>query len=275
GLAQTKLGNDLLHWETTTTTNLGISGITWKGKLNFEVDFYRGYTDGILFVPNIPATTGTAAAATMNIAEVSKKGVELSLGYQGKANDFQYSISGNFAYNTNRVEKYKGRLQEGFITDAMGNRVYQSNIGQVSNGSNTRILEGHAINEFYLYNIYQGTGDHFLADGSVNINGGPHDGMIRTPEDMEWLKQMVAAGYSFQPADGIDPTKIWYGDLIYADLNGDGIYVNVYDQQFMNKRATPAYNFGLSVNMGYKGFDLSMLWSSATGMSYYWNTIYL
>src|SRR5690606_16506060 len=30
GLAQTKLGNDLLHWETTTTTNLGISGITWK-----------------------------------------------------------------------------------------------------------------------------------------------------------------------------------------------------------------------------------------------------
>uniref|UniRef100_F4CB91 TonB-dependent receptor plug n=1 Tax=Sphingobacterium sp. (strain 21) TaxID=743722 RepID=F4CB91_SPHS2 len=275
GLAQTKLGNDLLHWETTTTTNLGISGITWKGKLNFEVDFYRGYTDGILFVPNIPATTGTAAAATMNIAEVSKKGVELSLGYQGKANDFQYSISGNFAYNTNRVEKYKGRLQEGFITDAMGNRVYQSNIGQVSNGSNTRILEGHAINEFYLYNIYQGTGDHFLADGSVNINGGPHDGMIRTPEDMEWLKQMVAAGYSFQPADGIDPTKIWYGDLIYADLNGDGIYGNVYDQQFMNKRATPAYNFGLSVNMAYKGFDFSMIWSAATGMSYYWNTIYL
>ncbi|MGE8424507.1 MAG: TonB-dependent receptor, partial [Sphingobacterium siyangense] len=240
-----------------------------------EFDAYRAYTDGILYVPTIPATTGTATAATMNIAEVSKRGIELTLGYQNKINGFNYGISANFAYNTNRVEKYKGALSEGYVTDAAGNRVYQSNIGMVSNGVNQRILEGHEINEFYLYNVYRGSGSHFLADGSVDKNGGPRDGMIRTEQDMEWLKAMVAAGYSFQPADGIDPTKIWYGDLIYSDMNDDGIYGNVYDQKFMGKRETPAFNYGLSINMAYKGFDASMIWSASSGMSYYWNELYL
>lgn len=275
GLAQTKLGNDMLHWETTATTNLGFTASALQGKLNVEFDIYRALTDGILYVPNIPAIVGTANAATMNIAEVSKRGLELTIGYQGRVNDFKYSVSGNFAYNSNRVEKYKGALSEGYVTDAGGNRVYQSNIGMVSAGGNQRILEGHEINEFYLYNVYRGSGNHFLADGTVNKEGGPRDGMIRTEADMEWLKAMVAAGYSFQPADGIDPTKIWYGDLIYSDLNGDGIYGNVYDQKFMGKRAVPAFNYGLSVNLGYKNFDASMIWSASSGVSYYWNELYL
>ena len=28
----------------------------------------------------------------------------------------------------------------------------------------------------------------FNADGTVNINGGPRDGMIRTVDDMKWLE---------------------------------------------------------------------------------------
>ncbi len=275
GLAQTKIGNRNLRWETTTTTNLGLSGLALNRRLSFDVDVYKGFTDGILFVPNVPLIVGTASPATMNIAEVTKRGIELSIGYQDRINDFRYSVSGNIAYNTNRVNTYKGKLEEGFVTDAAGNPVYQSNIGTVSTGGTERILEDHLINELYLYPVYQGSGSHFLADGSLDINGGPRDGMIRTPEDIEWLRQMVDAGYRFQPADGIDPTKIWYGDLIYADMNGDGIYGNVYDQQFTGKRATPAINYGLTVNLSYRGFDVSMIWSGAAGMYYYWNTLYL
>jgi len=275
GLAQTKTGNRNLRWETTTTTNIGLSGLALNGKLNFDIDTYQGFTDGILFVPNIPLIVGTASPATMNIAEVTKRGIELSLGYQNHINDFRYSVAGNFAYNTNRVDLYKGRLDEGYVADVDGNQVYQSNIGTVSSGGTERILEGHAIKELYLYPTYQGSGNYVLPDGSLDVNGGPQDGMIRTPDDMEWLRQMVAAGYRFQPADGIDPTKIWYGDLIYADRNGDGIYGNVYDQQFTGKRATPAINYGLTINLSYRGVDASMVWSGAAGMYYYWNTLYL
>lgn len=275
GLAQTKTGNRDLRWETTTTTNIGLSGLALNGRLNFDLDAYQGFTDGILFVPTIPLIVGTAGPATMNIAEVTKRGIELTLGYRDRINEFQYSVSGNVAYNTNRVDKYKGKLQEGFVTDAAGNPVYQSNLGTVSTGGTERILEDHLINELYLYPVYRGSGNHYHADGTVNVNGGPKDGMIRTPEDMAWLQDMVEAGYRFQPADGIDPTKIWYGDLIYADMNKDGIYGNVYDQQFTGKRGTPAVNYGLTIHLAYKGFDASMIWSGAAGMHYYWNTLYL
>lgn len=270
GLVSTKFANNDLKWETTTTTNIGLDGNLFKGALTFEIDLYKKYTDGILFTPTIPLTTGTAAAATQNIAEVSNKGVELTLGYNGKIGEFKYGVSGNFAYNFNRVSKYKGALNAGYMTDASGNRVYASNLGNVSSGGANRILEGHEINEYYLQTVYKGSGDYF-ADGKVNVNGGPKDGMIRTPDDMNWLNAMIAAGYKFQPTDGVSKTKIYYGDLIYADNNGDGLYGNSFDSQFLNKSSTPRYNYGFSMNFSYKNIDMSMLWSGSAGMWYYWN----
>ena len=272
GLVSTKFANNNLKWESTTTTNIGLDGNLFKGALNFEIDLYKKYTDGILFTPTIPLATGTATAATQNIAEVSNKGLEITLGYNGKVGKFKYGVSANFAYNFNRVTKYKGSFNAGYTTDALGNRVYTSNLGNVSSGGANRILEGHEINEYYLQTVYKGDGSYFT-DGKVNTNGGPKDGMIRTPDDMNWLNAMIAAGYKFQPTDGVSKTKIYYGDLIYADNNGDGLYGNTFDSQFLNKSSTPRYNYGFSMNFSYKNIDMSMLWSGSAGMWYYWNAI--
>jgi hypothetical protein len=239
--------------------------------MNFEIDLYRKYTDGILFTPTIPITTGTAQAATQNIAEVANKGLEVTLGHSGKRGAFAYNVSGNFAYNFNRVTKYKGGLQQGYTTDASGNKVYVSNLGNISSGGNQRILEGSMFNELYLHQVYKGNGSYFNTDGTVNIGGGPKDGMIRTPDDMAWLNAMVTAGKIFQPTGGVGKTRIWYGDLIYADNNEDGIYGNTYDQYLTNKSQIPKYSFGLNFNVSYKNIDLSMLWSGSAGMWYYWN----
>ena len=275
GLNQSKISNPSLHWETTTTTDVGLDGTIFNGAMNFTIDYYRGETNGILFVPTIPITVGTASAATQNLAAVSKNGIELSLGYNGKVGDFRYNVTGNIAYNTNKVTNYKGTLQEGYITDANGNRTYTSNLGSVSSGSTTRILEGHRINEYYLYPIYKGNATYFNSDGSVNKNGGPKDGMIRTTQDMAWLQAMSTAGYKFQPAGSIAKNKIYYGDLIYADTNNDGIYGNTYDEQFTGKNSSPSINYGFAVNLAYKGFDMQMQWAGAAGMSYFWNDAYL
>lgn len=275
GLIQKKSANPNLKWETTTTTNLGLSGNLLKGALNFELDVYRGFTEGILFVPTIPLTAGTATAATQNIAQVTKKGIEFTLGYNGRFNDFRYSVSGNIAYNYNKVKKYKGTLEEGYFINANGEREYSSNLGSVSTGTTQRIIEGHRINEYYLYPVYKGNGSYTNKDGYVNINGGPKDGMIRTEQDMNWLKMMMAEGYIFQPSGDVSKSKIWYGDLIYADTNGDGIYGNSYDQKFTGKNASPTINYGVNMNFAYKGFDMSMIWAGSAGMSYYWNELYM
>jgi TonB-linked SusC/RagA family outer membrane protein len=271
GLIQSKTPNQNLKWETTTTTNIGLDGSLFKGKMNFEIDVYRKYTSGILFTPTVPLTVGTATAATQNIAEISNRGIEVTLGYHGKAGDLSFNVSGNFAYNFNRVEKYKGTLQEGYATDATGASVYSSNIGQVSSGGTTRVIQGHLINEYYLYPVYKGNGSYFNSDGTVNKNGGPKDGMIRTAQDMAWLQGMIDAGYKFQPGNGIGKTKIYYGDLIYGDTNNDGIYGNSYDAQLTKKSSVPKYNAGLQFNVAYKGFDCSMIWAGSFGMYYYWN----
>lgn len=275
GLIQKKSANPNLKWETTTTTDLGLSGTMLKGAINFEFDVYKGYTEGILFVPTVPITVGTATAATQNIAQVTKKGMEITLGYNGVINNFKFNISGNVAYNINKVKKYKGTLQEGYITDINGNQVYTSNLGSVSTGTTQRVVEGLPINEYYLYPVYNGDGTYTNTDGTVNKNGGPKDGMIRTQQDMNWLQMMVDAGYIFQPSGGIGQSKIWYGDLIYADTNNDGIFGNSYDQTFTGKNSSPSWNYGSNLNLSFKGFDLSMIWAGSAGMSYYWNAIYL
>ena len=115
-------------------------------------------------------------------------------------------------------------MQRGWVTDENGNRVYQTNIGDVSTGGSTRVIEGKMINEYYMLQPYKGSGNGFNADGTVNINGGPRDGMIRTVDDMKWLNAMVGAGYKFYPRQNVSKSGIWYGDYIYADLNGDGVY---------------------------------------------------
>ena len=75
------------------------------------------------------------------------------------------------------------------------------------------------MNEYYLRNVYHGNGSYYNADGSVNPQGGPKTGMIRTEKDMAWVKDMIAAGYEFQPGKTVAKNKIWYGDYIYADSN--------------------------------------------------------
>ena len=78
-----------------------------------------------------------------------------------------------------------------------GKKVWYQNVGTVANGSSNLIVEGHEMNEYYMMNPYKGNGSYFNSDGTVNINGGPKDGMIRTEADMKWLQAMFDAGYKF------------------------------------------------------------------------------
>jgi hypothetical protein len=125
-----------------------------------------------------------------------------------------------------------------------------------------------------MIDVYSGNGQYYNSDGSLNINGGPKDGMIRTEDDMNWLQAMFNAGYKFYPNQGIGKDKIWYGDMIYADYNGDGIYGNDNDYQFQNISSTPKYYYGLQASLVWKGFDFSMSWAGAAGfmIDYYKQT---
>lgn len=270
GLAATSIANSQLQWESTAITNIGIDMSMLNNRLTAELDLYNKITDGILYRPNVYLTMGTKGAPYKNIAEVTNKGFEMTLGWNDRKGDVNYFVKANLAYNQNKVSKYKGVLKEGWVTGENGEKVYQTNLGDVSTGTQTRVLEGKKMNEHYLLDPYKGDQSYFNADGSVNIKGGPRDGMIRTEQDMEWLRAMDAAGYKFYPNQTISQSKIWYGDYIYADTNGDGIYGNTYDSNFKGTSDQPTYNFGLQMGASWKAFDFSMNWAGAAGFDLRW-----
>ena len=114
---------------------------------------------------------------------------------------------------------------------------------------------------------YKGSGRGFEADG---IHGGPVDGMIRTESDMAWAKAMIENGYIFRPNRDIAKNKIWYGDYLYADINGDGVYGGTEDREFQNVSSDPKYTFGLQMAASWKNFDISMNWAGQAGFKLYW-----
>ena len=284
GIAITAIKNYALTWETTSVANLGMDFGFLSNRLTGTVDIYNKRTDGILYTPSMYMVMGNAGAPKQNIAEVTNRGIEFELGWKDQiGKDFYYNVSANVSYNKNWVSKYKGRLQEGWETDPVsGERVWKSNLGDVSTGGTNRVIEGHMINEFYMMDAYKGSGRYWNSDGSPDVNGGPIDGMIRTTDDMAWLKAMIEEGYTFYPQQVIGKDKIWYGDYIYADRNGDGIYGNSYDSAFQNRSTTPKVNYGIQASLGWKGIDFSMSWAGAAGFSIYYyrqasnsaNTIY-
>ena len=274
GLAMTSFSNYALEWEETAITNIGLDFGFLNNRLTGTIEVYDKKTDGILYRPTLPESLNQFTSPLQNLAGVDNKGFELTLGWNDRVGDFTYSVSGNFSFNKNEVTEYKGELIREWRTDENGNRYWYQNVGTVANGTTNLIVEGHEMNEYYMINPYKGNGSYFNGDGSVNINGGPKDGIIRTEADMKWLQAMFDAGYKFYPNQAIGKDKIWYGDMIYADYNGDGIYGNDDDREFQGYSWRPKYYFGLQASMTWKGFDLSMNWAGAAGfkIDYYKQT---
>ena len=257
GIAITAIANSTLKWEETAVTNVAVDYGLLNNKITGSLDLYSKLTTGILYTPDMFLAMGNATAPKQNIAEVTNRGLEFEIGWKDNiGKDFNYSVKANVSYNKNWVNSYKGKLKSD-----------KSNIGDVSTGSTTRILEDHVISEWYLPNVYKGTGRGYAADG---ITGGPIDGMIRTETDMEWINAMQAAGYTFQPTNNIAQGNLWYGEYIYADGNADGVYGNSFDSEFQGTSTTPKYNFGFQASANWKNIDFSMNWGGAAGFSIYY-----
>lgn len=56
------------------------------------------------------------------------------------------------------------------------------------------------------------------------------------------------------------------GDAVYVDLTGDG-KIDDLDEHAMGYTDIPEYNAALNLNLGYKGFDLTMSWIGATNVN--------
>ena len=274
GLIVTTLGNNSLVWETTKTKDIGVDFGFFGNRLTGEIDGYIRNTTGILFRPTIHLTMGNVTAPYENLASVQNRGIELGIKWRdGIGKDFSYSAGLNMAYNITTVKKYKGKLVQEWRQDDDGNDVYYNNIGDVAqSGFGGYILEDHVLGDQYLYKLYRGTGEGYSGSGEVDINAGPVDGMIRTQADMDWVIAMISAGYTFKGGQPVTKNTFYYGDFIYADLNGDGNYGDDNDHYFTGHSNVPKITAGLNLSARWKGFDVYALFTGAFGFYLNWNS---
>lgn len=86
------------------------------------------------------------------------------------------------------------------------------------------------------------------------------DGFFKSDAEAQaWMDQYAGKdGYPF------GTQKFKGGDLIYKDTNNDGKITA--DDRILAGSTDPTVTFGLNLNAGYKGFDLTMLFSGAAGV---------
>ncbi|MCD8179558.1 MAG: TonB-dependent receptor [Tannerellaceae bacterium] len=101
GYKQTVQANKDLKWESTKQLNIGVDIGLFNNRLNFEFDYYRKKTDGVLLELPIPQIVGLDAPY-QNAAIVENKGFELSVGYRG-GTTFKYDLSFNISNNWNKI----------------------------------------------------------------------------------------------------------------------------------------------------------------------------
>lgn len=211
--------NPNLTWETSEQTNIGVDMGFLKDRLSASVDVYYKRTYSLIQGQTMdwPSSIGVDAK-TINLGQISNRGIELSLGWQDKVGNWSYYINGNAAYNKNKVDNIG-------VTDADGNSAvwtWQDQWRDVWFYNYSR--EGGALREYYLINCL---------------------GIFQSWED---IYEHSKDGKLIQP--NAQP-----GDLKFEDYNGDG-KITSDDRQYMGN-STPDITYALNLGFTWKDLSVS------------------
>lgn len=103
GVVPTSLSNDMLTWEQSVQTNLGLDLSLFQNRLSFIVDVYRAHKKNLLLNVILPAASGFSSSV-QNIGEVENKGLELTVNSQNIAKGaFGWTTDFNISWNRNKV----------------------------------------------------------------------------------------------------------------------------------------------------------------------------
>ncbi|MDR3267959.1 MAG: SusC/RagA family TonB-linked outer membrane protein, partial [Tannerella sp.] len=101
---QENLGNDKLKWETTAEYNIGLDAGLWDEKVTFTADAYFKETRDLLLKVPPPLGSATSAFQTVNLGNVTNKGVEFAVNVNLlKRKQFTWSVAANIARNINTL----------------------------------------------------------------------------------------------------------------------------------------------------------------------------
>lgn len=237
GIAQltSTIGNPSVKWEKTKYANIGLDGTLFAWRINFSVDFYNRRTDDLLMKVPLPWYTGTATgyspgalgAPVVNIGTVNNKGFDFRISSTNIRNkNFTWKTDLTASRNINEILKLNtdGASLPGYLGGSIA----------------AKSVEGRSIGEFYGYVV---------------------EGVFATADDFK--THAIPAKNGEKLPIGAAGGSIWYGDLMFKDLNGDGI-IDESDQTFLGS-PIPKWQLGFNNSFSYKNFDLNVFFSANIG----------
>ncbi|MBR0432835.1 MAG: TonB-dependent receptor [Bacteroidaceae bacterium] len=184
GFKRNQLGNDNLKWETTTQTNIGFDFGLLRNALygSFEW-YYKKTTDILVYMPGI-GVMGEGASQWINAGEMENKGVELNVGYRGKAGDFSYDLAGNIGTYRNKITKLPETLA---ANGTFGGNGVESVVGHPMGAQVGYVYDG-------IFKSQDEIDDHATQNGAglgrIRWKDLNEDGIINE-KDQEWIYSPV------------------------------------------------------------------------------------
>jgi len=225
GAAPDQIPNSSVRWETATMTNIGFDA-RFLNSFTLAFDWYKKYQKDWLVIIRVPELTGILNDNSYPIGnggDVSNTGVEIALGYQKVIGDFNFSVNGNFSYNKNKV-------------------LHIPTVDSIIHGQTgvlyTNFEEFYRAEDGYPLSFFWGYKTNGIFQDSAQISQYTNNGRIIQP--------------NARP-----------GDVIFRDLNGDGV-INPEDKTMIGN-PWPKFICGLSFSSAYKGFDLSFVLQGVYG----------
>ncbi|MCK9639474.1 MAG: TonB-dependent receptor [Prolixibacteraceae bacterium] len=151
-----------LKWETTEQTNVGVDVGFLNNRLHLTADYYYKRTSDLLNSVILPASEGWSSIIK-NIGSIQNKGLELTIDANILDGRFKWDVSGNIAFNRNKVLKLSGGQ------DITGSLLYS----EVINDFVSLLREGHPFAEFYGY-----IEDGYDNKGTIKYKDLNSDGLI-------------------------------------------------------------------------------------------------
>lgn len=97
GVKTTVTPNDLLEWERSNQTDVGMDFGFFGNSLQFSADYFYKRTDGMLIEMPVPSYLGESKPWG-NVGTMSNAGLELDLNYRYSIGDFNFSVGANATY---------------------------------------------------------------------------------------------------------------------------------------------------------------------------------